>query len=209
MAEVSMAAGDHGEALPLLRKVVEIQPTLTRSRINLAAALVALGRLDEADRLLAGILEEFPRFPLAHFHLGLLRERQGRPAEARAAYVAELEENPRSVVTRFNLGELLLALGDHAGAEEQMRRLIEEDAANPRPYLLLARIGLARPGGLAAAEENARAGLERAREPQLKALGWFLLADVYSRQGRTGEVAAAVEQGERYRALIGSGAAGG
>lgn len=201
MAEVAMDSGDARAALPLLRKVVEIQPKLTRSRNNLAACLIELGHLQEAARLLEDVLREYPKMPLAHYHQGLLREQQKRFAEARAAYEAELANQPKSIVARFNLGELLLRGGDIAGAESQMRTLIAQDPAGARPYLTLARILLAR-GRLAEVESAALAGLERASQPDLKALGYFLLADVYSRQGRRADERAAVQKGEEYRARI-------
>jgi arylsulfatase A-like enzyme/tetratricopeptide (TPR) repeat protein len=202
MAEVYMARNDHRDALPLLRKVVEIQPKLTRSKNNLAAALIGVGELGEAERLLESITQQFPKFPLANYHLGLLRERQSRLAEARTAYETEVKNHPQSIAARFNLGNLLLRLGDARGAEEQMRVLIKEDPAGARAYLLLARVLLEQPGRLHEVETLANAGLQRAKEPDLKALGYFLLADVYSREGRRRELEDAVRKGQYYRALI-------
>ena len=202
MADVYMSRDDHRDALPLLRKVVAIQPKLTRSKNNLAAALIGVGQLNEAEQLLAGITQQYPKFPLAHYHLGLLRERQGRLAEARTAYETEVTNHPKAIAARFNLGNLLLRLGDARGAEEQMRVLIKEDPAGPRPYLLLARVLLEQPGKLREVETLAHAGLDRAKEPDLKALGYFLLADVYSREGRRRELEEAVRKGQYYRGLI-------
>jgi arylsulfatase A-like enzyme/tetratricopeptide (TPR) repeat protein len=202
MADVYMNKGDPQSALPLLRKATEIQPKLTRSRNNLAACLISLGKLKEAETLLDKIIAEYPKFPLAHYHLGLLREREGRLNDARAAYQAEVNNQPKSFVARFNLGDVLLRLGDIAGAETQMRELIQQDPNSPRPYLMLARALLDRPGHLAEVETLARAGLQRAKEADLKALGYFLLADVYSREGRRAELEEAVRMGRHYRALI-------
>ena len=201
MADVHMERNDPRGALPLLRKAVEIQPKLSRSRNNLSAALIGTGQLADAEQLLNDILREHPKFPLANYHLGLLREEQKRPAQAKAAYEAELRNNPKSVVARFNLGNLLLRSGDAAGAEAQMRVLIKEDPQGARPYLLLARVLLGR-GQLDEVERLAQAGLERTKEPDLKALGYFLLADVYSREGRRAELQDAVRKGEYYRGLI-------
>jgi len=202
MADVYMGRNDHRDALPLLRKVIEIQPKLTRSKNNLAAALVGVGELGEAEHLLESITQQYPKFPLAHYHLGLLRERQGRLADARVAYETEVKNHPKSIAARFNLGNVLLRLGNAAEAEEQMRVLIKEDPAGPRAYLLLARVLLEQPGRLHEVETLANAGLQRAKEPDLKALGYFLLADVYSREGRRRELEEAVRKGQYYRALI-------
>ncbi|HUP47044.1 MAG TPA: sulfatase-like hydrolase/transferase [Thermoanaerobaculia bacterium] len=202
LADIHMVRDDHRGALPLLRKAVEIQPKLTRNRINLAASLIATGDVAEAERLLQEILAQYPKFPNANFHVALLRERQRRPQDARAAYEKELENHPGSVVARFNLGELLLRMNDVRGAEQQMRVLVKQETDNARPYLVLARILMDRPGHLPEVEQLAQAGLSRAKEPDLKALGYFLLADVYSREGRRTELQDALRKGQHYRALI-------
>ncbi len=161
-----------------------------------------MGQLGEAESLLRSILAEYPKFPLANYNLGLLRERQGRLADARAAYAAEVENHPKSEAARFNLGDLLLREGDGAGAEKQMRILIEQDPKNARPYLLLARAMLNDADRLGEVEKLALAGLDRAKEPDLKALGYFVLADVYSREGRRAELQNALRLGEHYRSMI-------
>ncbi|HJT16476.1 MAG TPA: sulfatase-like hydrolase/transferase [Thermoanaerobaculia bacterium] len=202
MADVFMARNDHRDALPLLRKVVEIQPKLTRSKNNLAAALIGVGDLQEAEPLLQNITQTYPKFPLAWYHLGLLREKQGRPADARSAYETELANHPKEIPPRFNLGDLLLRSGDARGAEEQMRTLIREDPAGARPYLLLGQVLLDQPGRLREVEMLALQGLDRAKEADLKALGYFLLADVYSREGRRRELDEAVRKGQYFKAQI-------
>ena len=202
MADVYIARDDHRDALPLLQKVVEIQPKLTRSRNNLAVCFIGTGRLDDADALLRSITKEHPKWPLANFHLALLRERQGRAPEAVSAYRKELEYHPKSVVARFNLGDLLLRMGDSVGAEKEMRTLIAEDPANARPYLVLGQLLLNDASKLPEVEKLARQGLERADQPELKALGYFLLADVFSREGRRGELEEALKRGQYYRSQI-------
>ena len=201
IADAYMQKNDPKGALPNLRKAVEIQPKLSRSRNNLSAALIGTGQLAEAEKELQDILRGHPKFPLANFHLGLLREQQNRLPEAKAAYEAELRNQPKSVVARFNLGNLMLRMGDTAGAETQMRTLIKDDPGSARPYLMLARVLLGR-GELREVESLANAGLQRATQPDLKALGYFLLADVYSREGRRAELQEAVRKGNYYRAQI-------
>jgi arylsulfatase A-like enzyme/tetratricopeptide (TPR) repeat protein len=202
MAAASMEANDHAGALPLLEKAVEIQPKLTRNRLNLAAAEIGLGRFSEAQPLLDEIIAEHPKFPLAHFHLGLLFESQGRFEAAREAYAEELELYPSTVIARFNLGNLLFRQGDAPAAEREMRMLIEEAPDIPKPYLLLARILLQRENELSEVERLARAGLERSEADDLKVLGYYLLADVYSRQGRQAELQQVLDRAQYYRARI-------
>jgi len=186
----------------LLRKAVEIQPKLTRNRIDLAASLIGLGQFDEAEQLLDEVVAEHPKFPLVNFNLGLLYEEQGRLAEARKAYEAEAEHHPKLVPARFNLGNLMLRMGDLRGAEEQLRAAMESAPDEPRPYLLLARMHLASGADLAETEALARQGLERAEADDLKVLGYYLLADVYSRQGRQAELEQVLERAQYYRSRI-------
>ncbi len=202
MAGAHMDVNDHLAALPLLEKAVEIQPKLTRNRLNLAVANVGLDRFAEAEPMLDDILTEKPKFPLAHFHLGLLYEEQGRLAEAQAAYAEEVELYPDSVISRFNLGNLKYRLGDARAAEQEMRILIDQAPEIPKPYLFLARILLKQERELAEVERCARAGLERAEADDLKVLGYYLLADVFSRQGRQAELQQVLARAQYYRSRI-------
>jgi tetratricopeptide (TPR) repeat protein len=202
MASAAMSEGDHGTALPMLEKAVEIQPKLTRNRLNLAAANIGLGRFAVAELMLDEIVAEKPKFPLSHFHLGLLYEEQGRLEAARTAYATEVELYPDSLTARFNLGNLAFSLGDVASAEREMRVLVDEAPDMPKPHLMLARILLKQERELGEVERLARAGLERAEADDLKVLGYYLLADVYSRQGRQAELEQVLERAQYYRSRI-------
>ena len=205
VAGVHMHANDHQGALAPLQNAVEIQPKLTRPRLNLAVAYIGLGRLDVAESLLNEIIAEYPEFPLAHFHLGILFEEQGRLEAARKVYIEEVELFPSAVMARFNLGNLYFRMGDAAAAEREMGTLIVEAPDLPRPHLFLARIFLKQERDLPEVERLARAGLERTEADDLKVLGYYLLADVYSRQGRQAELEQVLERAQFYRSRIESG----
>jgi arylsulfatase A-like enzyme/tetratricopeptide (TPR) repeat protein len=202
IADAYMSVNDHAGALPYLQKAVEIQPKLTRNRNNLAACLIGLGRLGEAETELNAILSTHPRFPVTHFNLGLLDEEEGHLDEARKAYATEVELQPNSAAARFNLANLLLRAGDIEGAEEQLTQLIKVQPAEPRGYLFLARARLARSADLDETIRYVNEGLDRATAPDLKALGYFLLADIYSRQGRPDAVAGALARARSYQARM-------
>jgi tetratricopeptide (TPR) repeat protein len=202
IASAAMNEGNHTAALPPLEMAVEIQPKLTRNRLNLAAANVGLGRFSIAEPMLDEIISARPKFPLAHFHLGLLYEGQGRFEASRTAYAEELELYPDFVLARFNLGNVAFRLGDAATAENEMRVLVEEAPEMPKPHLMLARILLKQERDLAEVERLARAGLELAEADDLKVLGYYLLADVYSRQGRQTELQQVLERAQFYRSRI-------
>jgi arylsulfatase A-like enzyme/Tfp pilus assembly protein PilF len=202
MAGVHMRANDHRSALPLLEKAVDIQPKLTRNNLNLAVSNMGLSRLDIAEPMLLGIIAEHPKFPFAHFHLGLLYEEQGRLEAALTAYAKEVELHDEAFLARFNLGNLHFQHGDLAAAEREMRTLIAQKPDLPKPHLLLARIVLKTEKDLPEVESLTRAGLERTEEDDLKVLGYYLLADVYSRQGREAELEKVLEKAQFYRSRV-------
>ncbi|MGH9324448.1 MAG: tetratricopeptide repeat protein [Vicinamibacteria bacterium] len=230
LGEVHVGLGKPAEALPYFEKALEIQPKLTQNRLNLAGSLVEVKEYDRAEELLKDIIRDFPRFPLAHFNLGLLYEEQGRPEEARSAYAAEVSAYPGDFRARFNLGKVLFRLGDRAGSLEQMREVTQIAPEQPEGYLFLAR-GLllessTRAQGEPEASPGARAagvgphgtdptsapideihalvekGLSLAETPDTRALGFFVLADVYNRQRRPDKANEALRKADAYASEI-------
>jgi choline-sulfatase len=198
LGEVYAARKKPAEALPHFEKAVEIQPKLTRNRLNLAGALTEVAQYGRAETLLKDIIEDYPKFPFAHFNLGLLYEAQGRPDEARSAYAAEVAANPQSFKARFNLGKVLFQLGDRAGSLAQMREVVRIAPRQPEGYLLLARGLLQESAPLGEVQALVEKGLSLAQASDLKALGWLLLADVYSRKRQPEKVNEALRNAERY-----------
>ena len=169
-------------ALPYLEKAVEIQPKLTQNRLNLAACLIETQQLTRAEAMLQEIARDHPAFPGAHFNLGVLYEEQQQPARARAAYLAEIGNHPDSFKARFNLGKVLAAEGDWPGSTGQMREVMRLAPKRPEGYLFLARALLRQPASLDEAQTLVEKGLSLADSPELKALGWFVMADVFNRR---------------------------
>jgi tetratricopeptide (TPR) repeat protein len=170
------------KALPYLEKAVAIQPKLTQNRLNLAVCLVDLKELPRARTMLQEIVDEHPRFPGAQFNLGVLHEEQGHFAEARAAYAAEVANYPDSFKARFNLGKLLAREGDWPGSSEQMHEVIRIAPKRPEGYLFLARNLLNQQAPLDEIQALTARGLKVAEAPDVKAFGWFLMADLFSRR---------------------------
>jgi arylsulfatase A-like enzyme/tetratricopeptide (TPR) repeat protein len=198
LGEVYASRRQPAEALPHFEKAVEIQPKLTRNRLNLAGSLIEVERYDRAEALLKEIAAAHPRFPLVHFNLGLLYEEQGRLAEARAAYAAEVAAFPQQFKARFNLGKVLFALGDRAGSLEQMREVVSLAPKQPEGYLFLARGLLQGQGSVDEVERLVERGLSLAEARDLKALGWLLLADVYNRRRQPEKMNEALRRAQAY-----------
>jgi tetratricopeptide (TPR) repeat protein len=199
IGEVYMGEENYIEALPYFEKAVETQPKITRTRLNLAACLVGGKQYDRAETELRTVIRESAKFPLAQYNLGLLYEEQGRIEEARAAYAEEVANYPKEFKARFNLGKILFRLGDRAGSVEQMREVTILAPQLAEGHLLLAR-GLlyesVPPDEIQATIER---GLSLAQTSELKALGYFLLADIYNRKRDLGKMNEALRRANEYK----------
>ena len=198
LGEVYAAEKEPAEALPHFEKAMEIQPKLTRNRLNLATCLTEMKHYERAEKLLQEIVQEHPRFPLANFTLGVLYEAEGRSQPAKAAYAAEVAAYPERFKARFNLGKLLFQLGDRAGSIEQMREVIRIAPKQAEGYLFLARARLAESAPLDEVQGLVEQGLPLAGSDELKALGWLLLADVFNRRQQPDRMNEALLKAGRY-----------
>ena len=199
IGEVYLDGQDYVQALPYLEKAVETQPKITRSRLNLAACLVGAKQFERAEAELKTVMKDSPKFILANYNLGLLYEEQGRLEEAKAAYAAEIANFPQEYKARFNLGKILFRLGDRAGSLEQMQQVVKLAPKLAEGHLLLARALLYESVPLEEVRREVETGLSMAETSELKALGYFLLADVYNRQGDTARMNEALEKANSYK----------
>ena len=181
IGEIYMGRLDFAQALPYIEKAADVQTKNDRSRFNLAACLIGLKQYDRAEPILREVLEASPKWPLARFNLGLLYEEQGKLEEARAAYAQEVESYPSEFKARFNLGKLLFKLGDRAGSLAEMREIVKLTPKLAEGHLFLARGLLYEDVPLEEVKASADQGLALAETPELKAMGYFLLADIYNR----------------------------
>jgi tetratricopeptide (TPR) repeat protein len=205
LGDVYVTRKEPAKALAYLEKAVEIQPKITQNRLNLAACLIESGGLGRAQSTLDEILAEHPRFPGAQFNLGVLYEQQNRPDEARTAYAAEIATFPASFKARFNLGKLLAASGQWPESQEQMREVMRLAPRRPEGYLFTARGLLHQSASLDDVQSLAERGLALARTPELKALGWFLMADVFSRRHQPDNVDRALRNARAFAAANAGG----
>jgi arylsulfatase A-like enzyme/tetratricopeptide (TPR) repeat protein len=199
IGEAYIKLKDYDKALPYLERAVAIQPKLTQNRITLAACLVGMKRYSEAETMFKDILRESAKFPFAHFDLGVMYEEQGRLEEARASYSEEIALYPKSHMARFNFGKLLYKLGDPQGYMEQMRQVKELVPDQPQGYLFLARGLLAESAPLDEIQAMVEKGLSLAKASEFKALGWFLMADVYNRRQDPERMKDALKKADSYK----------
>jgi choline-sulfatase len=199
IGEIYLGWLKYSEALPYLEKAVEIQPKVTRSRFTLAACLLGFKQYDRAEVELGQVVQEAPKYPLVHFNLGLLYEETGRFEEARAAYTDEVANYPGEFKARFNLGKLLFKLGDRTGSLAQMREVVKITPKLAEGHLLLARGLLYEDVPLDDVQAEVEEGLSLAETNELKALGYFLLADIYNRRQEPEKMNEALKKANAFK----------
>jgi arylsulfatase A-like enzyme/tetratricopeptide (TPR) repeat protein len=199
LGEIYLGRLKYAEALPHLEKAVEIQPKMIRSHLTLGACLLGIKQYDRAEKELEQVIQEFPKYPLAHFNLGVLYEETGKLEEARTAYTKEIANYPGEFKARFNLGKLLFKLGDRAGSLAQMREVVKITPKLAEGHLLLARGLLYEDVPLDEVQAEVEKGLSLAETDELKALGYFILADIYSRRQEPEKVKEALKKANAFK----------
>ncbi|MDQ1346913.1 MAG: choline-sulfatase [Acidobacteriota bacterium] len=199
LAQVELDAGRDADAERGLKQTLEVEPKTARAEVGLA--VVAFRRQDAvaAHAALDRALAIDPKAKHARYNRALLFEAEGRAADAAAAYRQEIADHPTNFKAFFNLGRLLEATGDPVGALAALRSAVAVNAEYAVGRFFLARALLAT-GDLAGAEREARRGLELDAQGPFTPLGHYVLADVYSRQGRGGEAAREAELGREAEA---------
>ncbi|MEW5981994.1 MAG: sulfatase-like hydrolase/transferase [Acidobacteriota bacterium] len=200
MGEIWMDRGDAGKAEALFRKALELDPGVAAAKI--ALGVVALGRGNdlEAERLIREALATKPSVRLARFNLALIAEKRGDVAAAEREYVEELKQHPETYKAAFNLSRLYEQVGDREGQIEALKASITSNPRFAEGHLFLAKAYLDTEAHLTEAAELARKGLELGPRSPFAALGHYVLADIYNRQGRGREAAEEVARGRAAEA---------
>jgi len=200
-AEILLDRGQLSEAEQQLRQALAIEPKLAAARNALGVLALKRGDVAGAERDIREAIAEKPDVRLAHFNLALVAEERGRTDEAAAEYRKEIELHPNaSYKAWFNLGKLYAQAGNRQGQIDAYRHAIESNPSFAEGHLYLAKLYLDLGQNLDEAVRLARHGIELAPESEYAPLGYYVIADVYSRQGRRAE---AEREAARGRALEG------
>ncbi|MBY0277504.1 hypothetical protein K2Z84_19400, partial [Candidatus Binatia bacterium] len=111
-------------AASVASRTASAQPAPTTSSVAHAPSYTDLLHVDRAgETFVARQLREAKTYPYLDRGNRLLA--QGRKAEARAELAAYLERDPDDVKVRYQYGVLLASLGDAAGVEREMTRVLD------------------------------------------------------------------------------------
>jgi len=128
----------HGEAVPVLRRAIEMSPRDALLRHGLGDSLDRLGHLGDAEATYRAWLEIQKNDAEARFQLGSLLYRQGRFRGAVRQLTLASDARQNQAVWRSELGLALRALGDLDASEAAQRDATERD---PRCAVAWLRLG--------------------------------------------------------------------
>jgi tetratricopeptide (TPR) repeat protein len=148
-------------------------------------------------------IEEKEDWPLPHFNLAVLHEERGEIQPALASYNRAIEIAPKYHRALFNLGRLMGNLGRVDRQQELWEAAIESNPKFVQGHYYLAKLLMDRGLDLGRAEELVRTGIAADPEHQEGPLGYFLLADILNRTGRSAEAQEAVRTGREIQTSMG------
>jgi adenylate cyclase len=196
------------EAIGLLRRAVELDPSSVEAQIYLAAALASrqldgydspVADIKQAEALSLRALAAAPRDPVAHFARAQVLRSQGRLDEAIFEYQIALASDRNYVNALANMGRCMMYIGpieDGISAQLQAIRLSPRD---PNIGLWYFRIGQGRL--IQSRFEDAIRWLEKARNalPELP-IHHSYLAAAYALHGDAEQAAAELTEAQRRSA---------
>jgi tetratricopeptide (TPR) repeat protein len=115
-ADQALRAGKPAEALAIYQALAAVDGQDRASRMGVANALAALGRVDQALAELGAISLDWPDFPFSLIRQGALLEEQGHVEGALAAYREAVRIAPDNPDTHFTLAYALNGAGWRAEA---------------------------------------------------------------------------------------------
>lgn len=188
LGDIFMQRGEAARAAAVLERGLGLDIDRPPFLVKLGEAYLTLQRYDEAEKVLKEAVALRADVPRGQYNLALVAEQRGDAAGARAAYEAEIAKNPKNYGAQFNLGKALLKERRLPEAVARLRASVEAKPDFAEGYLYLAK-ALLDAGQLDGASAAARDGLRKEPDRSIAPLGHYVLADVYSRQGRENEAA--------------------
>lgn len=132
LASISMATGQMEAALAAASAAVEADPNHLPAYIALAHMALARGDLDEAARLVKLAELVAAEHPLTLLARGNLAQARGEADQALRLLTRSVEKLPEDPTALSSLGLVYLQSGQHAFAEQTLRRALQADASSRR-----------------------------------------------------------------------------
>jgi arylsulfatase A-like enzyme/uncharacterized protein HemY len=181
---LNFARKRYDQAIGYFEKCLTLNSESAASHNSLAAIYIVKGDLDKAESHIQEALKTNPRLHTLYFNWAQLYEKKNNLAKAAEAYLKEIEISPRNFRACFNLARVFRQVGRD---EDELAYLNKTKALNPDfplTYFYLARIELNSSRDYNDAVALVMKGLALKPEASDLPLGYFLLADLYSRLGQ-------------------------
>jgi tetratricopeptide (TPR) repeat protein len=184
LARLYMARDRSADAVPLLRHLVDEQPSYGDGWLLLSSALETSGNADEAADVLEQGINELPNLFRARVQLAELYERQHRWPQAAEAWAQVQTLNQRNTEIAGRHASALLNASRPADARSVLTDALKVKPGDARLLYLLAQ-AQRESGDLDAAEATARE-LRTAHSDDIR--GVYVLAQILESRGRHQEV---------------------
>lgn len=188
-----------GEAVAILEAALDQERPAPILFSRLGELILEQGDAQRAGQLFQQAIEGNDKLAPAHFNLAVILEEEGRLDDAMTHYQQAIELAPSHYQALFNLGRL----HGHRQELDRQQQLYEAAIeANPdfyRGYFYLAKLIMDRGGDLQRAESLARQALDEDEEHRSGPLGYYVLADILNRQGRSSEARDAARKGQKIQ----------
>jgi choline-sulfatase len=196
LADIWMRRGDFARAEQALSSALSMNVDRPAFLLKIGESQIQLAKYDEAEKNLREALRLKPDQAMAHYDLGVLFEARGDAAKAADEYIAEVKAHPNVYQAHFNLGKIMSRVGRAKDAAQHFRAAVDANPAFGAGYLYLAK-ALLDAGDLRSSEAAALKGLESNTDRDVRPLGHYVLADVYTRLGRERDAARHAALGRR------------
>ena len=183
LGRLSFDRKEYEAAIPYYEKCISLNAESAASHNALAAIYILRDDLEKAERHLEAGAGINPKLYSLNYNYAQLFEKRGEVDRAVQAYLRELEFSPKNFRASYNLARLYRKLGRDEDDFKYLRLTLELAPDFPLSYFYLARIYLNRGENFGEAISLAKKGLELKPDPAEAPLGYFLLADLYNRQG--------------------------
>ncbi len=202
-AQIMIDVGRLNDAARELEEALRLEPNLAAARNALGVVAFKRGDPEAAEREIRAAIAAKADVRLAHFNLALLSEERGDLRGAIGEYQQEIALHPGSYRAHFNLSRLYQQVGDRAAERDALRRATEINPEFAEGHLFLAKLYLESGEHLDDAIALAERGLALKPAPEYEALGHYILADLYNRQGRLDDAANEAARGRASERRVG------
>lgn len=183
LGTLTYAQKKYDEAIKYYNECLSLNADSAASHNVLGAIYLLKDDLTQAENHLNQALALNPQLTNLEYNRAQLLEKQGKIQDAVEAYRLELEHSPKHFKSSFNLSRLYRILGREDEERKYLEMTMEINSDFPLSYFYLARIYLNRGENYEEAIRLVKKGIGLRPEPKELPLGYFLLADLYSRLG--------------------------